>query len=156
LEADEGEEKPEDEPELLTKDWRSQERAKEIAENNKIAEEFWLNNRRIFGGSHQEESVKEDVSDGSEDEEQPGETDWAEAFAAEKMWNGESWNNEVPTAPLPPKEMTPIRLHKRRTARAGTSALGTSVLSMKGWVGRVEGEPIYLQLDTCADVTLIF
>jgi hypothetical protein len=55
----------------------------------------------------------------------------------------------------PPLDLEPVFLKARHSPRSGDSALGVSVLAVKGWVENVKGEPIDLQLDSCADITLV-
>ncbi|KAJ7470482.1 hypothetical protein FB451DRAFT_1176489 [Mycena latifolia] len=55
----------------------------------------------------------------------------------------------------PPAEMIPIQLKAKRVPKAGDSAIGVSVLAVKGWIEDPSGEPMDLQLDSCADITLV-
>jgi len=57
--------------------------------------------------------------------------------------------------PPPPPDPRPIRLCQKRQTPPGLSALGVSVLSTKGWVAGLDNARVDLQLDSCADVTLI-
>ena len=60
------------------------------------------------------------------------------------------------TFPPPLPDSKPTRLCKKRQTTPGLSAVGISVLSTKGWVGGLENSKVDLQLDSCADVTLVF
>jgi len=64
-------------------------------------------------------------------------------------------SNLPPPLPEPPPTETPIRLMKRHVCPDGMSAIGVSVLAVKGWVGSKNNPEIDLQLDSCADITLI-
>ena len=44
---------------------------------------------------------------------------------------------------------------RKRFKPDGTSSVGVSVLTIKGWVGSKENNRIDLQLDSCADITLL-
>ena len=59
------------------------------------------------------------------------------------------------TFPPPLPDSKPTCLHKKRQTTPGLSAVGISVLSTKGWVGGLENSKVDLQLDSCADVTLV-
>lgn len=48
-----------------------------------------------------------------------------------------------------------LRLPKARSCPEGMSAIGVSVLSTKGFVGGLNNREMDLQLDSCADITLI-
>lgn len=57
--------------------------------------------------------------------------------------------------PPPPKVSEPIVMRRKRNPKPGESAVGVSVLSVKGWIGSTENEPIDLRIDSCADITLL-
>jgi hypothetical protein len=61
-----------------------------------------------------------------------------------------------PLSPPPPSTKGEvILLRRKRNHKAGELAIGVSVLSVRGWVGSLENEPVDLRLDSCADITLI-
>jgi hypothetical protein len=55
----------------------------------------------------------------------------------------------------PPVELEPIFFKARHSTKPGDSTIGVSVLAVKGWVETVEGEPLNIRLDSCADITLL-
>lgn len=55
----------------------------------------------------------------------------------------------------PPSKDARIKLKRRRFTPAGSSAVGVSVVAVQGWVGSMRNDQTDLQLDSCADVTLI-
>ncbi|KAJ7845773.1 hypothetical protein B0H13DRAFT_1908200 [Mycena leptocephala] len=109
--------------------WKSAARAKAAAKQNRRAEEFWLNDGRMFP----EEGEQEEEPDS--EEEMAEEEAWRESLATEREDLG---FKQEQSRKYPPKESTPIRLHKKRSPRAGASALGTSVLSVRGWLTQEE------------------
>ncbi|KAJ7236964.1 hypothetical protein C8J57DRAFT_1247465 [Mycena rebaudengoi] len=131
-------------------DWQSKRRAREMAKVDQKAAEFWLNDGRMFPEA---DSPDDSDSDPDSDDEYK-ELEEKFGFKVEAMEGDSPYAKQEQTR-LPSGERTSVRLHKRRNAPAGRSAMGTSVLSMKGWVGAVQGEAIDLRLDTCADITLI-
>lgn len=60
-----------------------------------------------------------------------------------------------PLRPPPTDQDKPIQLPKWRVRPNGTSAVGVSVLAVKGWIGPKRNPEIDLQLDFCADITLL-
>ena len=79
-----------------------------------------------------------------------------EREAHQNMLQSDTVNVPLPNdLPPPPADCKPICLHKKRQSPPGMSSLGISVLSTKGWVAGLDNSKIDLQLDSCADVTLI-
>ena len=74
-----------------------------------------------------------------------------EALTSEKLDHCET----SAQLPPPPQETKPIRIPKKRFYPVGESSVGVSVLSVKGWVGHLDNLRTDLQLDSCADITLI-
>jgi len=60
-----------------------------------------------------------------------------------------------PAEPPPTNHAKPIQPLKKRFRPDGTSTVGVSVLAVRGWVGLKENNKIDLQLDSCADITLL-
>jgi len=69
------------------------------------------------------------------------------------LW--EAANNDASIQPAPPTKEKLFRLPKARSHLEGMSAIGVSVLSTKGYVGGLNNLETDLQLDSCADITLI-
>ncbi|KAJ7982893.1 hypothetical protein DFH06DRAFT_1266550 [Mycena polygramma] len=136
--------------------WQSSKRAREARKFSKMAEEFWLNDGRLFEGSQ----LQDEESDGEGEE---------ETQEAEEMWQREGYMAEAAPAEAfsfmvhqdqtlpqsipqqsnsliipPPSELKPVRLSKRRKTKPG-------LLSMKGMIGSVDGPLIDLRVDTCTD-----
>ncbi|EDR11762.1 uncharacterized protein LACBIDRAFT_323941 [Laccaria bicolor S238N-H82] len=57
--------------------------------------------------------------------------------------------------PGPPAPLARVRLPKARITKPGASAVGVSVLSTRGRLAATHNKEIDLQLDSCADITLI-
>ncbi|KAJ7805278.1 hypothetical protein B0H13DRAFT_2387812 [Mycena leptocephala] len=143
-------------------DWNSKERARKAAEHCKMAEEFWLNDGRMFPAVRSTEEMSEDPElDESVDPWIEESREYESIREAHSTWKssllseGDSFSTKLSQTLDFPGDLIPIRLHKRRTTDPGRSAMGVSVLSMKGSVGSKDGEIIDLRLDTCADITLI-
>ncbi|KAJ6478853.1 hypothetical protein C8R47DRAFT_1219399 [Mycena vitilis] len=147
VEAEEGETR---EP----KRWSSRKRARDAARYSKTAEEFWLNDGRMFPEEGLDGGGDLESDDGEEEHEQQ-EREAYHARAERREAENDGIRPDETVIPSAPKELTPVRLHKRRSAAAGRSAIGTSVLSVKGWVGSLDTEPIDIRVDSCADVTLV-
>ncbi|KAJ7918195.1 hypothetical protein B0H13DRAFT_2321669 [Mycena leptocephala] len=141
-------------------DWQSRKRARDARKFSKMAEDFWLNDGRMFGSQggleeelDSEEETEEEIQGDLEEAAETKETHFNSSSPRPSGKDGaaklEQTFSEIPS------DIVPIKLFKRRKTKPGRSALGTSVLSMKGTVGDINGSMIDLRVDTCADVTLI-
>ncbi|KAJ7884947.1 hypothetical protein B0H13DRAFT_1889722 [Mycena leptocephala] len=118
------------------KDWESFRRAKEAGKTNRLAEEFWLNDGRMFSNALEDEK---ELEVGTEEEEEFIQRESKETHLSgasrSSQEDGDDLNNRQEQTKLdPPSVLTPIRLYKKRRSKPGRSALGTSVLSMKGTI----------------------
>ncbi|KAJ6472385.1 hypothetical protein C8R47DRAFT_1077029 [Mycena vitilis] len=109
-----------------TVDWKSARRAREAAKVSAVAEQFWLNDGKMFGGAD-DESPDEDDSDwdGESDEEDPESVEaLREALNAERA-EGEAFKeSQGQIVAPPPRDLTPIRLFKKRISmESGSTTL---------------------------------
>ncbi|KAJ7227956.1 hypothetical protein C8J57DRAFT_1252193 [Mycena rebaudengoi] len=134
------------------RNWESRRRAREMEAQNRRAAVFWMNDGCMFP----EDSLGLEADDDS-DEELEDKHGWRTESGAPEAESFSRKPEQIPDRSSMPSAgmLTPIRLHKKCSAPAGRSAIGTSVLSIKGCVGGIQGEPIDLRIDTCADITLI-
>ncbi|KAJ6498081.1 hypothetical protein C8R47DRAFT_1068973 [Mycena vitilis] len=84
------------------KDWQSAQRAREAARQSKVAEEFWLNDGRLFPTEPSESFEEEDFDLESE------ESEWREALATARKEAIDRENKQEQAEFAPPTELKPI------------------------------------------------
>jgi hypothetical protein len=117
-----------------------------------VEDEHWAQQR-------QKPTATTGILEGAHDWEEEIEQSWTRhASSSETLPSQGSEKQDqaqnFPSIP-PPGDEKPVQLTKWRKHRAGPSAIGVSVLSVKGWVGSTLNRETDLQLDLCANITLI-